>query len=108
MLITHQAWARSASESCQYALDPAYSSILIHRRFCFHFLLPALTCLRRTLIMKVFLAASHKHPDHMCKTEITGPKRGSVQTEQTLGTLPDNRCSRLPGSNGQRASTHGG
>jgi len=46
--------------------------------------------------------------DHMRKTEITGPKRGSVQTEQTLGTLPDDRCSRLPGSNGQRASTHGG
>jgi hypothetical protein len=71
-------------------------------------LLPALIRLRCTLIIKVFLAANHKHPDHMRKTEITGPKRGSVQTEQTLGTLPDNRCSRLPGSNGQRASTHGG
>jgi hypothetical protein len=55
--------------------------------------------------MKFCLAASHKHPGHMRKTEITGPEGGPVQTENTLGILPDN--DRLPGGKRQAASAPG-
>jgi len=55
--------------------------------------------------MKFCLAASHKHPGHMRKSEITGPEGGPVQTENTLGILPDN--DRLPGGKRQAASAPG-
>ena len=55
--------------------------------------------------MKFCLATSHKHPGQMRKTEITGPEGGPVQTEHTLGILPDN--DRLPGGKRQAASAPG-
>ena len=55
--------------------------------------------------MKFCLATSHKHPGHMRKTEITGPEGGPVQTEHTLGILPDNN--RLAGGKRPAASAPG-
>jgi hypothetical protein len=55
--------------------------------------------------MKFCLATSHKHPGQMRKTEITGPEGGPVQTEHTLGILPDN--DRLHGGKRQAASAPG-
>ena len=62
-------------------------------------LLTLTCCTRRARTMKF---SSHKHRGPMRKTEITRPEGGPVQTEHTLGILPDN--DRLPGGKRQAAS----
>src|SRR5260370_23693509 len=88
MLITHQAWARSASESCPICAGSGLQQHSHPSTILLPLLLPALTCLRRTLIIKVFLAANHKHLTTCARPRSPGRNGGPCRPNKPWALSP--------------------